>query len=104
LGIGSANFKFCDALAASASSIGFAYISFRFCKRRVAEHRHDFVRRGAVVGQATAESFPQAMRLAFNWQSSGSDRVPHELRKARCSEGPTKRGIDDSYVISRGMF
>jgi len=89
---------------AAASSISLARISFRLCECRVAEHRHDLVRRGAVIGEATTESFPQAMGFTIDRQSGGFDRMPHELRKARCSEGPTKRGIDDSNVISRGMF
>jgi hypothetical protein len=88
---------------AAASSISIARISLRLSERRVAEHGHDLVCRAAVVGHSTTESFPQAVGLAIDRQSSGSDRMPHELRKASRSERPSEGSVDDGNVISRGM-
>src|SRR6516165_8960206 len=78
-------------------------IVLRLSERRVAEHGHDLVRRAAVVGHSTTESFPQAVGLAIDRQSGGFDRMPHELRKTGRGERPSERSIDDGNVISRGM-
>jgi hypothetical protein len=43
------------------------------------------------------------MGLAIDRQSSGFDRMPHELRKTGRSERPSERSVDDGNVISRGM-
>jgi hypothetical protein len=100
LGIGS-RFQFGDALMAAASSISIARISLRLSERRVAEHGHDLVRRAAVVGHSTTESFPQAVGLAIDRQSGGFDRMPHELRKTGRSERPSECSVDDRNVIAR---
>jgi hypothetical protein len=52
---------------AAASSISIARISLRLSERRVAEHGHDLVRRAAVVGHSTTESFSQAVGAAIDW-------------------------------------
>ena len=88
---------------AATSPISIPRISLRLSERRVAEHGHDLVRRAAVVGHSTTESFPQAVGLAIDRQSGGFDRMPHELRKTGCSERPSERSVDDGDVISRGM-
>jgi hypothetical protein len=88
---------------AAASSISIARISLRLSERGVAEHGHDLVRRAAVVGHSTTESFPQAVGLAIDRQSGGFDRMPHELRKTGRGERPSERSIDDGNMTSRGM-
>ena len=96
------SFKLCHGCGRELGLVCIARVTLRFGEGLVTKHCHDLMRRASGLGKPSSSSLAQAVWLAVERKTSGSDRITHPLAEAIDREWLAVLGVDDRHMVALG--